>query len=100
MPDDAGVERSGLDLYFLDRNGGNFKASIFHQPFFYLDVSDPRRILEISQHIIRRFEGCVVEEIEKEDLDLPNHLSGKKHKFIKISFNTVSDLVDCRQQLR
>lgn len=101
MPDETGMEKSGLDLYFLDRNGGNFKASIFYDPYFYIVVNDSRRILEISQHLQKRFDGVRVEPVEKEDLDMPNHLSpGKLHRMIKLSFNTVNDLMDVKQQLR
>jgi DNA polymerase epsilon subunit 1 len=89
-----------MDLYFLDRQGGNFKASVFHRPFFYVDVSDNRHLLEVSQHLIRRFEGCIVEQVDKEDLDLANHLVGRKHRFLKISFSTVAELMDCKAVLR
>jgi hypothetical protein len=27
VPDDAGNEQSGLDMYFIDREGGNFKVN-------------------------------------------------------------------------
>lgn len=106
MPDETGIEKSGMDLYFIERGaesdggGGNFKATVFFEPYFYLDVSDPRRISEISNHLIKRFEGCKVAPVEREDLDLPNHLSGKKHPFIKLSFGTVSELMDAKSQLR
>ena len=100
MPDETGMEKSGMDLYFLDRQGGNFKASIFFDPYFLLVVSDPRRIMELSQHLLKRFEGVRVDTVEKEDLDMANHLSGNKHKMIKLSFNTVNDLMDVKQQLR
>ncbi len=96
IPDENGIDRSGLDLYFLDRNGGNFKASLFHQPYLFVDVADSRRLAEISQHLQKRFDGCVVELVEKEDLQMANHLSGKRHKFLKLSFNTVADLMDAK----
>lgn len=53
MPDETGVERSGLDLYFLDRVGGNFKATIFYEPYFYLDLgSSWNRAVEVIFDII------------------------------------------------
>ena len=100
MPDEYGNEKSGLDLYFLDRQGGNFKATIFYRPYFYVDLYDSRRALEISQHIQKKFEGCFVDIIEKEDLSMPGHLSGKKHRFLKLSFNTVQELIDAKSELR
>lgn len=106
MPDETGIEKSGMDLYFIERGaeadggGGNFKATVFFEPYFYLDVSDPRRLMEITNHLLKRFEGCKVVPVEREDLDLPNHLSGKKHPFLKLSFGTVSELMDAKAQLR
>jgi DNA polymerase epsilon subunit 1 len=86
IPDETGMEKSAMDLYFLDRDGGNFKATIFYEPYLYVDVTDERRTLEIIQQLQKRFEGCRVEHSEKEDLDMPGHLSGKKHKFLKLIF--------------
>jgi DNA polymerase epsilon subunit 1 len=87
-------------MYFIDRNGTNFKACLFYKPYFYLDCSDNNRILEICNFLMRKFEGSYAVVESKEDLDLANHLSGLQHKFIKISFNTVNDLVECRNALR
>jgi DNA polymerase epsilon subunit 1 len=100
MPDETSMEKSGLDLYFLDRDGGSFKATVFYEPYFYVDLKDQRRIMELMSHLQKRFEGCKVEQAEKEDLDMPNHLSGKKHKFLKLSFRTVSELMDAKNSLR
>lgn len=100
MFDDMGIEKSGIDLYFIDRGGQNFKASIFFEPYFYVDVADSSRVVEIAQHIPKRIEGCRVEIIDKQDLDMPNHLSGKVHRFLKLCFSKVSDLVTAKQILR
>eukprot|EP01038_Epipyxis_sp_PR26KG_P011543 gene11543-15462_t len=100
MPDETGMERSGMDLYFLDREGGNFKATIFYEPYFYVDISDGKRIIEVTQHLLKIFEGCKVVPEDKEDLDMANHLTGKKHKFLKISFSTVNSLVAAKKKLR
>lgn len=58
------------------------------------------RFPEISACLIKKFEGCSVEQMDLEDLDLANHLSGKKHKFLKISFGTVNELMDARNELK
>ena len=31
---------------------------------------------------------------------MPGHLSGKKHRFLKLSFNTVQELIDAKSELR
>lgn len=100
MPDESGMEKSGVDLYFLDRQGGNFKASLFFEPYFYLVVSDARRTHELAQHLQKRFEGCRVEGVDKEDLDLPNHLSGRLHRLLRLSFGTVNEMMEVRSALR
>ena len=41
-----------------------------------------------------------VDIIYKEDLELINHLSGKKGKFIKVSFKTDSDLKEVKMELK
>jgi hypothetical protein len=63
MPDETGTEKSALDLYFLDRDGGNFKATVFHDPYLYVDVSDSRRMNEVANQIQKKFEGCRVEPV-------------------------------------
>ena len=100
MPDESGCEKSALDLYYIDREGGNFKATVFFKPYFYLDINDSRRITEITGYLLKKFDNCQVIQIDLEDLDLPNHLSGKKHKFLKISFNTVQDLTEAKNELK
>jgi hypothetical protein len=55
---------------------------------------------EIAACLLKRFEGCKVVQVELEDLDLANHLSGKKHKFLKITFNTSGDLNDAKKALK
>ena len=62
MPDETGTEKSALDLYFLDREGGNFKATVFFAPYFYVDMEDPKRLNELTNHLQKRFEGCRVEQ--------------------------------------
>lgn len=100
MYDELGMKRSGIDLYFIDREGGNFKASLYFEPYFYVDACDSTRIMEIQQHLSKRLEGCRVEIMDKEDLDMANHLSGKMHRFLKLSFSEVSDLVAAKSLLR
>lgn len=100
MPDSTGLEKAGIEMFFIDREGANFKACLFFQPYFLLDIADQNRLMEVSNFLMRKFEGCYASIESKEDLDLPNHLSGLQHRFIKISFNTVSELIECKGALR
>lgn len=100
MPDPTGLEKAGVDLYFIDKEGKNFKATILYSPYFYVSLSDPSRISEVLSHLSRQFESAQISIEEKQDLDFPNHLAGAKHKLLKFSFNTVNDLMDVRNVLR
>ena len=37
--------------------------------------------------------------VDKEDLDLKNHLSGLKQRYLKVTFATVQDLMDVRREV-
>ena len=41
-----------------------------------------------------------MERVEKEDLEMPNHLSGRKRKFLKLSFRNTVDLAAVRKVLQ
>jgi DNA polymerase epsilon subunit 1 len=38
--------------------------------------------------------------VEREDLEMTNHLSGKRHTFLKMSFGTVAEMNEAKQALR
>lgn len=97
---EEGSEKSAMDLYFIDRTGENFKATVIYEPYFYIDVSSMSCLQELSLHLQKHFENCRVEFVDLEDLDMANHLSGKRHTFLKIIFDTVSELQECKQELR
>ncbi|CAN0477990.1 unnamed protein product, partial [Ectocarpus sp. 12 AP-2014] len=101
IPDASGNEKSGLDMYFLEQDGGTFKATVFYKPYFYVLVKEERYIQDCIQCIRRRFEDSAVEVtvVDKEDLDMPNHLSGKLRRFLKLSFHSVADLMEVKRAL-
>lgn len=95
------VEKAALDVYFLCQDGSTFKGSVVHAPYFYVSANK-KWTKEVLSLLERRFEGLLAsaEAVEKEDLDLPNHLSGLKATYIKLSFRTVSDLMEVRREIR
>ncbi|TFJ85676.1 hypothetical protein NSK_003184 [Nannochloropsis salina CCMP1776] len=101
VPDEEGRERSGMDLYFLQQDGDTFKVTTFYEPYFYIGLRDDRYIAEVMQLLQRKFDqvGMTILACDKEDLDLPNHLSGKLHRFLRLSFFNVSELMDVRSVL-
>lgn len=58
-------------------------AKVFYKPYFYVLVKEERYIQDCIQCIRRRFEDSAVEVtvVDKEDLDMPNHLSGKLRRY-------------------
>lgn len=50
----------------------------------------------------RTYESIIstIDYIDKEDLDLVNHLSGKTQKYLKLSFKNVQDLISVRSELQ
>ena len=57
---------------------------------------------ECISYLEKRFEGTIssIREYMKEDLEMLNHLSGKKASFLRLSFRTVTQLMDVRKQLQ
>ena len=55
----------------------------------------------VEDFLRRRFENTIesISRIEKEDLELPNHLSGKKGRFLKLVFRNTIDLSAVRRVL-
>lgn len=51
----------------------------------------------LTKQFENKIEGCEI--VQKENLDLVNHLSGKKGKFIKVSFKNEQDLREVKNHL-
>ncbi|KAF4795109.1 hypothetical protein TURU_095920 [Turdus rufiventris] len=60
---------SAVDYYFIQEDGSRFKVALPYQPYFYIATQKP------------------------------NHLVGLKRNYIKLSFNTVEDLVKVRKDI-
>ena len=95
------IERSALDLYFLQQDGATFKAQLVYQPYFYV-VCAARWCKEVTALLERKFESLIagVSTAEMEDLDLPNHLSGIKRTLLKLEFRSVQELMEVRNELQ
>ncbi|ETV91373.1 hypothetical protein, variant 2 [Aphanomyces invadans] len=91
-------ERSGVELYFLAQDGSAFKTTLIQPPYFYV-AAPPKRLQEALAFCQKTLEGTLLSSsvVSKEDLDLPNHLSGLQASYIQLVFRTVSDLVDAKQ---
>ncbi|KAG0690580.1 DNA polymerase epsilon catalytic subunit [Pichia californica] len=99
--DESHEQLSGVDYYFLDEEGGSFKVSYQFDPYFLL-VCPQNKSTELEEWLRRSLEGSVktISTVEKEDLDLANHLTGKKATLVKLSFNNITDLLNSRRILQ
>jgi len=95
------TERSGIDLYFLKQDGGTFKSTLLHEPYFYVACRrEWARI--VSSLLTRKFEGVLsgIDHVEMEDLDLPNHLTGIRAPYMRLRFRSIGELMDVRNEVR
>lgn len=93
--------RAGVDFYFLEEDGNTFKATVEYDPYFLIAIKHGKEA-EVEEWCRRGFEGLVktVQRVEKEDLQMPNHLLGYKRAFLKLSFANVTDLLTVRREIQ
>ncbi|GLU18367.1 hypothetical protein SLE2022_346730 [Rubroshorea leprosula] len=91
---------SCVDLYFVCQDGSCFKSKYIFRPYFYALTKDKME-MDVEVYLRRRYERQIaqIEIVEKEDLDLKNHLSGLCKRCLKISFDTVQQLMDVKRDL-
>ncbi|KAI4373579.1 hypothetical protein MLD38_011693 [Melastoma candidum] len=97
---ETGKEYSCVDLYFVSQDGKSFKTKYRFRPYFYIATKEKVEI-DVESYLRRRFEGQIadIEIMEKEDLDLKNHLSGLQRPYLRISFDTVQQLMNVKNDL-
>ncbi|KAL0586473.1 hypothetical protein ABG067_003860 [Albugo candida] len=95
-------EVSAIDLYFIQQDGHGFKTRVVYRPYFYVRLDGHGAIAQRAILFLqKKFEGMMesITRVYREDLDLPNHLSGKKALLLKLAFATVNDLIQVRNEL-
>lgn len=93
--------RAGLDCYFIEEDGGTFKATLGYDPYFLVAVKRGHEA-EAEEWLKRAPGGGVVKSlkrVEKEDLQMPNHLLGYRRTFFQLNFSNVSDLLAARRDI-
>ncbi|KAF2155163.1 DUF1744-domain-containing protein [Myriangium duriaei CBS 260.36] len=93
--------RAGVDFYFLEEDGNTFKATVEYDPYFLIAVKRGKEA-EVEEWCRRGFEGLVknIKRVEKEDLQMPNHLLGYKRALLQLSFANVTDLLTVRREIQ
>lgn len=93
--------RAALDCYFIDDDGTTFKATVEYEPYFLVATKRGRETE--AEEWLKRVPGggCVksVRRLEKEDLNMPNHLMGYRRTYIELRFQNVTDLMAARKEI-
>lgn len=92
--------RAGVDYYFLEDDGGSFKATLEYDPYFLIAVRRGYEA-EVEEWCCKSFESLLkgVKRVEKEDLQMPNHLLGYRRTFLQLVFANVGDLLGVRKTI-
>jgi DNA polymerase epsilon subunit 1 len=90
--------KAGVDYYFIGEDGDTFKATLEYDPYFLLAVRKGRE-QEVEEYCRKAYEGLVkgIKRVEREDLSMPNHLTGYRRTLLQLSFANVNDLLAVRK---
>ena len=90
--------RAGVDFYFLEEDGGSFKATVEYDPYFLIATRRGKEA-EVEEWVRRKMEGGIksVRRVEREDLSMPNHLLGYRRTYLELRFANVGDLLNARK---
>ena len=93
-------ELSAVEYYFLAPDGSGFKCTQPHEAYFYIAVSEGHAS-DVDSSLRRRFAEQIkdIRHVHKEDLELPNHLSGKRKLYLQLLFRNTRDLMEVRRLL-
>jgi DNA polymerase epsilon subunit 1 len=93
--------RAALDCYFLEEDGSYFKATVEYEPYFL--IATKKGFESEVEEWVKRVPGDgvvkTVKRVEKDDLDMPNHLLGYKRTFLELRFSNVNDLMAARRDI-
>ncbi|EFX03340.1 DNA polymerase catalytic subunit a [Grosmannia clavigera kw1407] len=105
---EGGGGRAAVDLYFIDSgtDGSDedttFKATVEYEPYFLVAVRKGHET-EVEEWCKRvpGGGGLVkrIKRIEKEDLQMPNHLLGFRRSFLELRFDNVQNLLAVRRDI-
>ena len=92
--------RAAVDYYFIGDQGDTFKATLEYDPYFLIAVRKGKEA-EVEEWCRRVFEGLVksLKRVEKEDLQMPNHLLGYRRTLLQLNFASVGDLLTVRKTI-
>lgn len=85
---ESGRVSDAIHCYLVEPSGARFRATVAYDPYLFV-LARPGHERELEAALRRRFgrELKAVEAVRKEDLALPNHLSGTQASYLKLTFN-------------
>lgn len=91
---------AALDMYFLQMDGSRYKVTIVYPPYLFI-VPRHGQSLEVARFLSKKYAGVMqkLEHTHKEDLDLPNHLSGRKLEVLQMWFPNNNAMIKVRRDL-
>lgn len=91
---------AAVDYYFLDDEGGTFKATVQYDPYLYVACT-PGYDAEVEEYLKKILESNIksISRLTKDDLAMPNHLVGLKKNLLKLTFPNSNDLFEARRVL-
>jgi len=92
--------KAAVDYYFLEDDGGTFKATLVYDPYFLIACKMGHEA-EVEEFLRRKLESRLknIVRLSKEDLQMPNHLLGYRRTFLQLLFSNVSDLLEARREI-
>ena len=91
---------AALRLFFQDADGAVFEALLPYMPYFFVAPAEGA-IREVELGLQSAFGPLLrsLVRVEKEDLGMLNHFSGKRRSFLKLTFANTADLTAVRGKL-
>ncbi|XP_011498886.1 PREDICTED: DNA polymerase epsilon catalytic subunit A, partial [Ceratosolen solmsi marchali] len=91
---------TGVDYYFLEEDGTRFKISLPYYPYFYILCQDGTN-QEVITFLQKKYSGILLKAdiVTKDDLDLPNHLTGLKRDYVKLSFTNSLNMLKLKKDI-
>jgi DNA polymerase epsilon subunit 1 len=100
IKDEDNQEKTVLMLVLYDQSGEWLTGYIKYSPYFLVRCA-PDSEAQVVGFLEKRFEGkfSSIKPIEKIDLEALNHLSGKKTRYLKLSFSLESEMIAVKSEL-
>ncbi|CAO1633464.1 unnamed protein product [Jaminaea pallidilutea] len=101
--DEGGSHPSGkaaVDFYFIEDDASSFKITVQYHPYVLLGCRGGTESL-VEEWLKRKFEGQIlsIERKQREDLKLPNHLTGQSRILLKLNFWNIENLLSVRREV-